>query len=159
MALPPADDTPVETEETDWPLRPHAQEQRQNVFNVFLTAKEPNSTLARNAVPITLPCDVDSVDLEVINGGPGNAAFGADSRLWRMTIEGLGIGDATPVACTGFGAGTMGRVTFEYPRPQLVQGMRLLVRLWLGWTNTLGDLNQPSTNNYIIRLTFYRNTK
>lgn len=163
MAQPLATAKRVKTAETDWPLRPHVQEQRQNVVNVFVPFN--SSTSAANnrgivSVTVSIPFDVKSIEIDAVSGAVASGA------LPTMLI---GIDELAPYfgqvlhALTPNIGSNMTSTRHEFQRPVPMQGQKLTFNLYNPSTSAgstaLVDYTFSTALPVCVRLSFHRNTK
>ena len=161
MAQPLATAKRIRTEETNWPLRPHVQEQRQNVVNVFVpfnTSTTASSNFGIVNVQVSIPFDVKSIDVDAVAGAVASGA------LPTMLI---GIQELEPYfgqvlhALTPNIGSNMAPTRHEFQRPIPMQGQRLTFNVYqppASSTFPLVAYTFGTAMPVCVRLTFHRNT-
>lgn len=162
MAQPPATAKRVKTAETDWPLRPHQQEQRQNRVNVFVsfvsssnTGTNPNVGICSTTVSI--PFDVRAIEIDAVSSSDGVAVVPIIIGIQELAgYFGKQLHALTP----NVGA-SLGSSHHEFARPVPMQGQRLTFDLYQanGTENVVAPFTDATSVPVVVRLSFLRNTK
>lgn len=170
MAQPPATAKRVKTEETNWPLRPHVQEQRQNVVHQFVSFCSYDTADVRNlnfgSFVASVPFDVKAIEVDVI-AGPDNSTTSRAPMLIGIPQLDAFFGTTLHAVVPGVGGSKLAPTRHEFARPFPMQGMQLSLRLtspsttsgFLGIGSTIPYTTAGSVPPGVMRLSYYRNTK
>lgn len=134
MAQPMATSKRIKTSETNWPLRAHPQEHRQDVvtkFFPFSIASGASTGAALCSVTVSIPFDVKAIR---VDANATNISFSGASKTYPA--YGIGITELEPYfgqvlhSITPGSGGGLGSSRHEFMRPVPMQGQRLTFNLY-----------------------------
>lgn len=163
MAQPLATAKRIKTAETDWPLRPHVQEQRQNVIQVFFpfySSATPANNIGIASIQVSIPYDVKAIEIDGVASTTAGTPFVPMIVGFQELSSYFGNMLHTFTPNTGSAVGVS---RHEFMRPVPMQGQKLTLNLYQpDSTSTTGIPKVYSESTAVagvLRISFIRNPK